>query len=865
MNSPAHLCPHCGSPQDPTSSLDSQSPDCPRCGQPLESAPVVPEQTAPPKLSHNFLEALLDPRAIQWLLMIGGGLSVLGLLIYLVSTGLFQNPIYGAAALGIGSLVLLGSGWGVVFRTRYRMAGQALTFLACVLIPLNLWFYDTQGILQVEDQLWVAGLVCCTLYVATVYVLRDPLFLYAVEAGITLTVMLFLGHRGWAGHLSAWSVATLILGLSSLHLEQAFPAADSELFSRKRFGKPLFHSGLLQLIAASIILLIVQTVSGFTPPHLDFLGYDWSAGELVRHPWLAAGIWLLAMYGWFFAEWQHPSRGLYFSLGIVSLTLAEVTLVAGHFYYEGAIAVMTITALLYHLWLFHQTKTNPESEQRRNSWIGLGLLGIPASLGLLLQIRALAPVQLPSHIFYQTGNYYLPVMLLLGGTALIAARLTRNSSANCLKAQHFLAATAFFLAASETLRDLGYGLWLIQGAALIPLSILSLLASRVRRGTREEQPLALTAEASIVVLGLSLLAAALIHAPPVFLPIAGELKTLLLGTIAIEFALFYSLVRFCRQQTTDLYLATIFLVAALWQFLGYGGIVPAYYSLAYALLGTILIIIARLRGVREVRVEIRPGLIEHRAEGPGLTLFHSGNALYLFAVAATLLQGYAHLIADRVDTTSLTIVGASILLGLVALLAAFNLNWKRTHLTLLVWQVILFALILNKLSLLSGWQKLEIASVALGLLLFGIGCFTRLRKTDDQSLDGAAMLLAFGSLLAIIPPFIAFLHYRIVGPLPSLPDEFALLTIAILMLIIGLTLQLKSPTLCGATGLTLYLGTLIVQLAYHPQVAIGVYLAAGGILIFALGITLSIYRERLLDLPEKIANREGIFRIIDWR
>jgi hypothetical protein len=31
------------------------------------------------------------------------------------------------------------------------------------------------------------------------------------------------------------------------------------------------------------------------------------------------------------------------------------------------------------------------------------------------------------------------------------------------------------------------------------------------------------------------------------------------------------------------------------------------------------------------------------------------------------------------------------------------------------------------------------------------------------------------------------------------------------------------------------------------------------------GVALSIYRDRLLALPDQIVNREGFFRIIDWR
>ena len=38
-----------------------------------------------------------------------------------------------------------------------------------------------------------------------------------------------------------------------------------------------------------------------------------------------------------------------------------------------------------------------------------------------------------------------------------------------------------------------------------------------------------------------------------------------------------------------------------------------------------------------------------------------------------------------------------------------------------------------------------------------------------------------------------------------------------------------------------------------------------GGLVFAVGIALSIYREKRLKLSEQIANREGLFRVMNWR
>ena len=46
---------------------------------------------------------------------------------------------------------------------------------------------------------------------------------------------------------------------------------------------------------------------------------------------------------------------------------------------------------------------------------------------------------------------------------------------------------------------------------------------------------------------------------------------------------------------------------------------------------------------------------------------------------------------------------------------------------------------------------------------------------------------------------------------------------------------------------------------------VGVYLAVAGAVIFTFGLALSIWREKLLQLPERIASREGLFKVLSWR
>jgi hypothetical protein len=39
----------------------------------------------------------------------------------------------------------------------------------------------------------------------------------------------------------------------------------------------------------------------------------------------------------------------------------------------------------------------------------------------------------------------------------------------------------------------------------------------------------------------------------------------------------------------------------------------------------------------------------------------------------------------------------------------------------------------------------------------------------------------------------------------------------------------------------------------------------GGAVIFGTGILLSVYRDRLLTLPDQVKRREGIFKVLGWR
>ena len=63
-----------------------------------------------------------------------------------------------------------------------------------------------------------------------------------------------------------------------------------------------------------------------------------------------------------------------------------------------------------------------------------------------------------------------------------------------------------------------------------------------------------------------------------------------------------------------------------------------------------------------------------------------------------------------------------------------------------------------------------------------------------------------------------------------------------------------------------YLVTLLlyINMLENVQTA-AIWMTIGGGAIFAAGVLLSIYRDRLLTLPDQVRRREGIFRVLGWR
>jgi hypothetical protein len=328
---------------------------------------------------------------------------------------------------------------------------------------------------------------------------------------------------------------------------------------------------------------------------------------------------------------------------------------------------------------------------------------------------------------------------------------------------------------------------------------------------------------------------------------------------------------FFRRRSANVYLAAAAACAALWQLLHYVGFPGFYYTPIYAALGVGLIAISRSLGLEKVPVYRITGTEGLALRGRGLAVFQTGNAIVSFSLLAAFFQGLTRLAQLRglpgIEWEPVFALALAIVASLAAACLVPSGGWRRTYATATVALGAVLFLTLNLQIDLTGWQKLEIFCVIAGVLMVASSYVGRFRETGTQENEMVSVGLFLGSLLAAVPLLTAVICHRYSGHF-SLPDELALLVVTVLMLLTGVSWQIKSTTFFGGVSLVLYLLIFVISLSaglLDRQWIIGISLAVGGSLIFAAGIGLSVYREKLLQLPEQIASRQGVFRVLNWR
>ena len=839
----------------PISEVDEPKPQ-PRRRRRVREAEVVEPETP----RRSFMEVLLDPQATRWLLAAGGALFVAGIVIWFASVGVFKEPLFVAIALGVGNVALLAGGYFLILKTRFQHAGLALTLLACLVMPLNLWFYHTNKLITLEDNLWIAALVCCIIYTASALVLKDPLFVYVLVGGVTLTGLLILAQMNHFGEVYAPSAMLVVLGLICLHAERAFPPFEGP-FSRDRFGMAFFWSAQGLLGAGLLILLGAQLIGWLHAPifrHVMANPPDVSLRENL--PWTLLLV-LAGTYAYVYSDLVVRKIGAYIYFAAITLLWAEVhILVLTDLAKMEAIVIITLALTALAVNVFQATFGPKYDFLRAIPPLGLLLSLLPVAYGILLHFRAVN-FALQQVWPFEITWFHVAAMAVTALCCRVGAYLYRHTWRDVSFIYFFATAAATLVFAAGLAWMIGLKPWETEAPFLMVIPILYVIASHFYRDQPEEQPLLWCGHLATVVMLVSSLWAAVM--PSVVEHVTGPVYNLLLAAFCLEATLFYALAGVLYRSQASLYMAAVMFCGAVWQLLISLNMPNEFYPVAFALTGFVLLIIYRV------------GIFE-KLEMPTLdrAVFQASNALTTLGFVAGALLALSRFLRPE-DAAGVwrehirMVLYVLVFLTVISLLSAWLVQhpvWRRVHLVLSIVNGILLILILHKLSVLSPWQKLELFSIALGVLLLA-GAYVGWYRETERASDLVSIGFLFGSIALVAPLLIAIITYRFQHLYEPGWHDLGLVVCCVALFGSGVICRIKTTTLVGAGAMACYLLVIIIGLHRHLEDAwiIGIYLALGGALLFGTGLFLSIYRDRLLALPDKIRRREGLFRIFDWR
>ena len=817
------------------------------------SAPPRNRPAAQPQ--RNLLEILLDPRNIQMLLAFGGALMVAGLVIWLWVNEYF-TPTTVALSLGAGNAVLLAAGWWMLLRTRYQLAGRALTLFACLVMPLNLWYYHTNHLITLDGHLWVAALAISALYAASALMLRDEVFVYIFTAGVTMTGLLALAdvppspQKFW--EIASPATLLVVLGLLAIHVERAFPEQVGP-FGRRRFGLAFFWSGHV-LLAAGLLLVLGAQIAGdwCYRPFFEGLYRQWGASPspIVNElRWLALAVVVAGTYAYIYSDVVVRHVGVYVHIAaatlmwslVLGLQLMQVTLGL-----DALIAILSLTALIVNV--AQATALRNSRYTKALPVLGVLLPLLAVALGLLVYFRAISP-DLKSIWHVEPPAWtYVGAMALTAVSCRVGAHLYRISKPSLATVYFFAAAAAVLVGATAFLTALGLDTWQAHAPWLMLLPIAYLLAARLYRGRPEEQAAVWVSHAATAVM----LASSMASTVEGFVLVKQQPLNLVLALFFAEATAFYVLASALRRQAWAIHLAAATACGAVWQLLTYLGVPAEIYTLTFALVGVGLLVVYRF------------ALLERVAARPlADAAFQSANTLLSLSFVAAIFLGLSRLASKEIHWANVALLASLTAMSLLAVALVRHAAWRRWYVVTAIGQAGLAFLGVTVLSELTQWQKLEIFSVSVGLMLLVVGHIGWYREQERQR-DLVTLSLLLGSLLVGIPLAVATLIDRSRDHFVFL-NELGFLAAAVLLVTTGFLFQLKSTTIVGASLTALYFVTLLIFVPWSRLNAIAIFIMVGGGSLFVLGLLLSVYRDRLLTLPDRIKQRQGIFRVLNWR
>ena len=196
--------------------------------------------------------------------------------------------------------------------------------------------------------------------------------------------------------------------------------------------------------------------------------------------------------------------------------------------------------------------------------------------------------------------------------------------------------------------------------------------------------------------------------------------------------------------------------------------------------------------------------------------------------------------------------------------------WRHHFVAVTALQVIALLLVLNTQALLTLVQKGELMLTLAGAAMV-VGGYIGWAREGDSRDDLVSLNFGLGSLLIAVPSVLGLAALRFFGAgagnvFWASAHEIGVLIVGLLLLGSGVVCRVRWTTIGGGAMLAGYLATLLglVTLPDQLQTA-AVYMMIGGGAFFGTAVLLSVYRDRLMEIPERARKGEGVFRVLKWR
>ena len=826
-----------------------------------DAEPVNP-MPAPEQDTTSFLEQLLSPQTLQRMMTCGGLLLVFGLVAWLWSIGIFENPLVGATLLGGATLGVLGLGAWLHRHTKHELAGTGLTLLAELALPLNLWFYDAQGLVTISEggRLWIPAAICCGIYAFIARVLRKPMFVYTLVGGVVMTGMLFLADQSIGRFWEVIPQATFLVvtGWLCVFAERLFPREEGD-FSRAKFGKAFHWSGLVVLLSGFATLAGGQIVGNF-----------------------------ISLLSWDAAEAIVTDNGLkMWALGLVGFSM--VGAIAQRVFTEQK-SLYTGLALALFAWC-------------------LAIFSDIYSIRIEIQHIALAAAVLiifgyARRVFFHEESRVWPVHLGAGILFLYGF------------AQFF----AFSMEGSSRLYADAPWLLLLQLVTTVAAGLVGWAAERNSRSygeTNEASVESLHPTAGIPPGGQASVAEdLLIGATSVLSVFSAGCAGKLLGVTSFELtsvllyvvpAMFAAVV-WATRKTTDISTWQNATSAATVICLVYLGIAFASETLTafvdhwawcgILLVGAGLFGVASLGRKRHIERGLAIGsvilavsqatiamgasvdyaivlaptffglvLVAYRYATDNESLEMPSHVVVLIGSLLGILYGISRVISDTADFGLISVLLLQLVAVAIPSFLTKRTQWRHTFRVAAIGSAATLLASMNSMIDTHWLLRLEIGSIAFGIFLLVIGHIGWYREGDEED-DAATLTLWFGSVLATLPLALGVLYFRL-GDTSVAWIGFHNVTgivVALVLLGLGMACRIRSTTLGGTALLTTYIVSLVMLIRLPNQLQnVSVMMMVGGGLFFGTAVLLSIYRDRLVKLPGDISEGRGVFKVLRWR